>query len=98
MADESQLRHEYLNSLVVYLMESTQICNYELLHFLGELQTKILDARVSVFLVGRRDEEHGIWEENLQVVSEGAHVMRASLEAMNKDEQVVVLPIDSLPG
>ena len=77
-------------------METAQVSYYELLHFLGELQAKFFDARISVFLVSRRDEEHGIWQQNLQVIPEGAHVVRARLEAMNEDKQVVVLQIDSL--
>ena len=67
-------------------MEPAQVCDYELLDFAGELETERLYIRVSVLLVGLGDEEHGVWQQDLQVIPERSHILATGLEAMDEDE------------
>ena len=69
-------------------MEPAEISDHELLDFTRELQSKRLNPRICVFFIGLGDEEHGVWEHDLQVVPKCAHILRAGLEAVYEDEQM----------
>ena len=90
MTDKSQLVQIDLHSLTIYNVEAGQVGDYELLDLSGESQPQIFDPAVSVSLVAGRHEKHGVGQHNLQMVSERSHVLAASLEAVNEDEEMVL--------